>query len=282
MPSLKSNAQRVLKQVHLYERVKASCLYDLFWTFADKSVIEQKDSELQFYKTVLTGFRKGDLVFDIGANQGFKTEIFLRLGARVVAVDPDKVNRAILEEKFLKYRLNKKPVVVVGKAVSDKNGSEIFWVDEPGSGKNTLNHKWVEILQNDRDRFGKKLSFGEKLPVVTVTLEELISIYGSPFFVKIDVEGHEFNVLQGLQRPVPYLSFEVNLPEFRVEGLKCVELLERLAPLGQFNYAAADGLKLASNYWLNPPEFIAMFDHCTESSVEVFWKAPNNSTRPTE
>src|SRR5262245_14614026 len=30
----------------------------------------------------------GDLCFDIGANYGFKTEVFLSLGARVVAFEP--------------------------------------------------------------------------------------------------------------------------------------------------------------------------------------------------
>jgi FkbM family methyltransferase len=254
--------------------LKGSFLYDLFWRIADRRVVDQKKREIEFYKKLLVGFRRNQLFFDIGANHGYKTGIFLALGATVLAVDPDEANQIILREKFLSYRILKKPVCVVGKAVSDKGGFEQFWVDEPGSGKNTLNQKWVHTLRKDQCRFGKQLSFGNSIRVETVTLEELMSIYGSPFFVKIDVEGHEFNVLRGLQRPVPYLSFEVNLPEFRAEGLKCVELLERLSPEGEFNYAPARPLALALERWLNPREFIHVVNKCAESSIEVFWKNP--------
>jgi hypothetical protein len=159
----------------------------------------------------------------------------------------------------------------VGEAVSDKNGVETFWVDEPGSAKNTLNHKWVELLQEDGERFGKKLNFEKQKEVVTVTLDDLIGTYGRPFFVKIDVEGHEYNVLAGLRRPVPYLSFEVNLPEFRSEGLKCVGLLGRLAPDGKFNYADSR-LKLACAQWLGLDEFCRVLNECPEASIEVIWK----------
>jgi FkbM family methyltransferase len=92
-----------------------------------------------FYRSLLVGFRKGDLIFDIGANNGFKTDIFLRLGARVVAVEPDKSNQIVLADKFLKYRMIKKPVSIVAKAVSNKTGRETLWINEPGSAKNTLN-----------------------------------------------------------------------------------------------------------------------------------------------
>ncbi len=66
--------------------------------------------------------------------------------------------------------------------------------------------------------------------------------------MKIDVEGLEPSVIRGLRRPVPYLSFEVNLPEFRPEGLECVELLRTLTPTGAFNYAVKcdTGLELGN------------------------------------
>lgn len=272
MPSLKSFIQKLLKQMHLYERTKASYLYDLFWRVADKRIIEARTREIEFYRNLLVGFRRGDLIFDIGANQGYKTEIFLQLGAKIVAVDPDEANQAVLEEKFLRYRFTKKPVFVVGKAVSDKNGLETFWVDEPGSGKNTLNQKWVQILRNDQDRFGKALGFKDTIQVETLTLETLISTYGLPFFVKIDTEGHEWNVLNGLQRSVPYLSFEVNLPEFRDEGLQCLELLKRLDALGRFNYTSNSQTKLAGEDWVNAEDFQRILQDSEESSIEVFWK----------
>src|SRR5947209_9425318 len=119
MGSLKSAAQEGLKRIHLYERAKASLLYELYWRIADRSVIDGRDREITFYRNALPGLRQGDLIFDIGANQGFKTEIFLRLGASVVAVEPDELGQSALNDKFRKFRFTKKPVHIVGKAISD-------------------------------------------------------------------------------------------------------------------------------------------------------------------
>jgi FkbM family methyltransferase len=237
---------------------------------ADKKIIDDRNREVAFYKHVLKGFRAGDLIFDIGANEGFKTDIFLRLGARVIAVDPDEANRTALREKFLTHRIAKKPVCVVGKAVSDGNGSTRLWIDQPGSAKNTLSEKWIKILEVDDKRFNARLSFDHSVVVETITLDDLMKQYGLPFFVKIDVEGHEVSVLRGLQRPVPYLSFEVNLPEFRSEGLKCIERLDQLAPSGLFNYIIGNHPQLASG-WMDAGRVRDVLQRCAEDSIEVFW-----------
>jgi FkbM family methyltransferase len=272
VPTLKHYVQTTLKKIGLYERIRASSVYQLYWTVADKAVIIARQKEEHFYRDLLTGFRPGDLIFDIGANHGSKTSIFMSLGARVVAVEPDEVNQETLNQMFLRYRLTPKPVVIVGKAVSDTNGIETMWIDEPGSAKNTFNPKWVETLREDKERFGETLAFGERKEVETTTLEELVATYGSPFFVKIDVEGHELKVLQGLQRPVPYLSFEVNLPEFREEGLACVQVLQRLAPDGWFNYTADCQCGLGLQEWLSAADFIKVLGGCTDPSIEVICK----------
>lgn len=102
-------------------------------------------------------------------------------------------------------------------------------------------------------------------------MEELIVTYGFPLFVKIDVEEHEAHVLRGLKRPIPYLSFDVNLPEFKQEGLECIELLGNIAPDGKFNYAVDCEKGLALDRWLTLREFKEVFRSCSEASLEVFW-----------
>lgn len=257
----------------LYHRLRASRLYDAYWMIANPRIIESREREIRFYSTVLEGFRPGALVFDIGANHGAKTDVFLRLGARVVAVDPDEANEWTLRQEFHRLRLRRKPVVIVAKAVSDSDAVETMWVDAPGSAKNTLNRKWVHVLQNDETRFGATLAFRETRRVTTTTLDRLIEAHGQPYFIKIDVEGFESVVLRGLHQPVPYLSFEVNLPEFKPEGHECVERLRHLAPAGLFNYTSdyAVGLTLAE--WQPASEFGSALDACTEPSVEVFWRS---------
>jgi FkbM family methyltransferase len=197
-------------------------------------------------------------------------DIFLSLGAKVVAVDPDTTNQHTLHQRFHNYRIFPRPVTIVRKAVSDKAGQALLWVDAPGSAKNTLNAKWVETLRSDDRRFGTRLTFTEQRQVQTTTLEDLFSEYGVPYFVKIDVEGHEAGVLRGLQQRVPFLSFEVNLPEFLEEGLECIQRLYEIFPSGSFNYAFDAGMKLPQ--WVGACEMLQLLSDCTERSIEVFWK----------
>ena len=236
MKSPKLHIQWMLQRAGLYHRLRTSSIHDLYWRMAGKQWILAREKQLEFYRRLLTELRPGDLIFDIGANEGFKTDLFLRLGARVVAVDPDETNQSILRERFARFRFVRRPLVIVGKAVSDNSTRETMWIDGPGSAVNTLSQKWATALNANKARHAHGhagLNFAQQKTVETTTLERLMSEHGVPIFIKIDVEGYELNVIRGLRRPVPYLSFEVNLPEFRSEGLQCVEILGGLAADGK-------------------------------------------------
>jgi FkbM family methyltransferase len=274
VPGLKQYVQSSLSKLGLYERAKASWIYDFYWTFANKRIVEDRRREAAFYRDLLEGFQEGDLIFDIGANQGYKTQMFLKMGAEVVAVEPDGTNQEILKEKFLKHRLKKVPLIIVDKAVSEENTTITMWIDSPGSALNTLSRKWAETLKSDDRRFGHTLEFDNKREVETVTVEHLIAVHGLPFFIKIDVEGHELSVLRGLRQPIPYLSFEVNLPDFLQEGLECIRVLGQRARDGEFNYSSDCRRGLALRGWLSEKEFLQVVDSCTDPSIEVFWRTP--------
>jgi FkbM family methyltransferase len=237
--------------------------------------LESLRQELRFYKTVLKGFEPGGVIFDIGANEGAKTDVFLRLGARVIAVEPDGTCSRRLKERFLELRIHPRPVTIVTRAVSNSAGTEEMLIDGPGSAVNTMSPKWAESLKKNRATFAHGhcgLEFSQTKLVETTTIDELIAQQGLPFFVKIDVEGHELSALRGLHRPVPWLSFEVNLPEFRPEGLECIRVLTELAHTGRFNYTSdcAHGLTLKD--WMPAEEFSLVLGRCSERSIEIFWK----------
>lgn len=271
---IKRLLQSALARWGLYERVQASRIYDLYWSLADSRITESRDREVAFYRDLLNGFHPGDLIFDIGANLGYKADIFLRLGASVIAIEPDDASQEILRRKFLRLRARKKRLIVEGKAASERSSTERMYIDAPGSAMNTLSSKWAQALREDEDRFGQKMSFGKWKEVRTVTIDELIRTYGSPFFIKIDVEGHEISVLRGLRRPVPYLSFEVNLPEFRGEGIDCIRTLAALSEKGTFNYTPDCRTGLVLKDWVSESSISAELSLCKHKSIEIFWRTP--------
>lgn len=270
MLSNKSKVQNLISKVR--NRLRASVGYELYWTVRDPRVLRSIVAETAFYRSLLREMPKKGLIFDVGANRGRKTSIFLDLGAQVVAVDPDTSNQRTLKQKFLTFRLRRRPVWVVGEALSDKRGVETFWIEEAGSGKNTLNRKWVDTLRKDEARFGTTLAFAQSRQVSTSTLDALVQQYGAPFYIKIDVEGHELTVLRGLKQSVPFLSFEVNLPEFCSEGEQCVRLLDTLDGLGGFNFVLDFSKGLELEKWLDGVKFLQSLKTIESPSVEVFWR----------
>ena len=140
---MKQYVQSLLRRYGLLERAQDSLLYDLYWSVVDRRWIDKRSGEVRFYRNLLTGFQQQDLIIDVGANCGDKTGVFLRLGARVLAVEPDEANQERLTRRFLRHRFSKKPVIVVGKALSDRQTVETMWVDS-ALALNTFSRKWVE------------------------------------------------------------------------------------------------------------------------------------------
>jgi FkbM family methyltransferase len=182
---------------------------------------------------------KGALVFDVGANKGQKTEIFRLLGARVVAVEPNPRAREILAAL-----VNGDPdSTIVASAVGAAPGRAVLHTRGVAS---------TASLRSDWQFFD--YGRGQEVEVEVVTLDALIGRFGVPDFCKIDVEGFEVEVIRGLSRPLPCLSFEFHLDERdRLEAC-----LDHLATLGgvEVNVIDMDGQDLLFPAWL-PPAAVA-------------------------
>jgi FkbM family methyltransferase len=184
--------------------------------------------------------RPGDLCFDIGAHVGNRTRCFRALGARVVAVEPQPRLAA-----FLRRILNGDPgVTLVEEAIGAAPGELELLVSARTPTVSTGSRAFLDAV-------GKVPSFAwvawdERVRVPVTTLDALIARFGVPAFVKVDVEGMEAEVLAGLSRPVPALSFEV-IPAFKENALAC---LDRLAALGRWRFNVSIGERQS---WLFAP-----------------------------
>lgn len=142
----------------------------------------------------------GDLVFDVGANRGDRTETFVQLGARVVAVEPSEEMAARLERIF-RYC----PVEVEAVGLARATGVLQLHVCDTSAECSSFSKEFME--RQSRRTPGLRWTPKEQVPVVTA--DSLIQKYGVPRFMKIDTEGFEREVLAGLSHPIPSLSFEV-------------------------------------------------------------------------
>jgi FkbM family methyltransferase len=201
---------------------------------------------INFYSRFI---KKDDLCFDIGANYGRRTEIFLKLGARVVAVEPQDT---CMQELKRKYSSNKK-VTLIKKAISDSVGEEELMISDSHT-LSSMSKEWMNSIKSSEMFFvaTQAFSWQKSAKVQVTTLNHLIKEYGNPAFCKIDVEGYEYKILKNLNCPIEAISFEFTPTQVFI--LSAVSTVEHLASIGkvEFNYSFGESISLVLNEWVGP------------------------------
>lgn len=210
---------------------------------------------IPFRKRRLTNFYaqfvdEGDLCFDIGAHVGNRVAAWLALGARVVAVEPQPSCMGLLQ---CWYGSNERVTLVDG-AVGARAGVEQMYVCRNNPTVTTMSRQWIDEVTRV-DGFAS-VRWQDEVPVNVTTLDVLIARYGVPRFCKIDVEGYELAVLQGLSQPLRTISFEF-VPASQQVSVGCVE---RLAGLGdyEFNWSKGESHRLVFDSWLSAEEVVGL------------------------
>lgn len=193
---------------------------------------------------------KGGLAFDIGAHVGDRTASFLRLGARVVALEPQpRVFRAL---RLLHGRTP--GAVLACQAAGAQPGEITMFVNTANPTISTLSGDLIAAAQVSATWRGEV--WDQTISVPVTTLDHLIRAYGMPDFIKIDVEGHEHEVLAGLSHPVQALSFEFTTIQ-RDIAFACLDCLTALGHY-EFNVSLGEDHRLREPTWIAPAAMRAM------------------------
>ena len=187
--------------------------------------------------------RPGDLAFDIGAHVGSRTRAWLHIGARVVAVEP--VPQAVRMLRLLFGRSAN--VTIVPAAVGARIGRLPMLVSEREPTVSTLSRDWADRMRRERHAFAQT-RWERSIQVPVTTLDQLLSDHGQPAFCKVDTEGYDLQVLQGLSRPLRALSLEYVPPALDL----VVDCLRRLSELGRYvyNWSLGESMRLQWTDWV--------------------------------
>lgn len=202
--------------------------------------------------------RAGDLCFDLGAHVGNRLWVWQSLGARVIGVEPQPACIALLRRW---YGRNPR-ITLVEEAVGAASGEATLFVSAETPTVTTLSQSWIRTVQQ-ADSFANVRWDGATAVRVT-TIDDLIARYGEPAFCKIDVEGYELEVLQGLSQPLRALSFEY-IGAAKAIAVACVVQLTALGDY-VFNWSRGEQHHWQSERWLSAAETLHWLDTLTASS----------------
>lgn len=213
---------------------------------ADLNVWSTRDQEAyDFYRQFIP---EGGLCFDVGANVGNRSKIFLNLATKVVAVEPQYSCVRILKRLLKKFPVS---FVIEKLALGPRDGVLELFVS-PNSMLTTASKDWIEHSQTT-SRFGGNV-WKKTIQVPVGTLQGLIVKHGMPDFIKIDVEGFEYEVIKGIQIPLKTLSFEF-VPDRLDAAAECLTALNQLGGI-RCNLGLNECFKLQLDEWLDAEAFL--------------------------
>lgn len=193
------------RQVHNYRM-----LLDMKDAGLSRSLVLFRTREVDHKVMLERIVRPGMTIFDIGGNIGYYPLMQLRLlkgSGKMVVVEPSPSNVELLRRNLTLNGFADVPVLEA--AVSDAAGSRAFFLSEQSN-----------LGTFHRDGSGSETLTGESVSVKTITIPMLAEEYGAPDLIRMDVEGHEVEVLNGMAGDIaagkyaPMVIFETHLTRY--------------------------------------------------------------------
>lgn len=174
------------------------------------------------------------LIMDIGMNNGRDSLFYLQKGFRVVAIEANPILAQRGREMMASY-IESGQLIIEHVGLGPKNGEFSFYA-------NLDNDHWSSFDRSWGTRNGTRF---EEIRVQCIQPQTLFAKYGMPYYLKVDIEGHDLVVVRSLldftTRP-KYISVEegdasffaelwaVGCREFKIvdqnqlRGIKCPEI----------------------------------------------------------
>jgi FkbM family methyltransferase len=185
--------------------------------------------------------KPGDLVFDVGSHVGDRIAAFRRLGARVVACEP---NPPLVRTLRLIYGRDAN-VTIEPVAVGSAAGEIELNINVDNPTVSTASQDFLKASKGAPGWEGQ--NWDKSIKVVMTTLDALAARHGCPAFIKIDVEGFEAEALAGLSQTIAALSFEFTTIQ-RDIAHACIARCQELGYL-RYNAALGESQRLVHDDW---------------------------------
>lgn len=201
--------------------------------YGNDELIEQAESRL--IKRLGPHLESEQFILDIGANVGTYASKWLEYTNNIIAFEPGKVAFNSLNQKY------KDKIKVENIAIGEEEGELALFTESKDSKLNSLyprknkNHNWANFAKVKVDTLDNYCK-----------ANKIESIY----FLKIDVEGHELEVLKGASSTLlklKYIQFEFGGAHLD-SGHHFREFFDLLSPHFQLNFILKDGLYPIKEY----------------------------------
>lgn len=210
----------------------------------------------------LMGFIGPDMTFvDVGANIGLFSVMFASVGERVgfdvIAIEANPKTVGRLKRTLASYS----NCAILECACSNKDGEGVL-IQTTSSMTSYLD------TEANRERATRWETTGERTYVKTVKLDTLLADHQRPLIVKIDVEGHEQEVLEGASA----LLENKQIVALMIDGIGRIKI-EPLIKLGYIPYNGRSLLqdeKAFNQLFILASKFPGMFTSSVSSTVLQF------------
>lgn len=186
---------------------------------------------------------EGSVAIDIGAHYGIYSLLAAKKAKKVYAFEPVPENFAILQKNAQDNHLGH--ITPINKAVSDKEGNVTFNVTWASDSAGFYDHPNAEVIR--------------KIDVQTNSIDNELANVKNVSFIKIDTEGHEIHVLDGLQKTLAANKNAKLLIEFNPQcllnaGCTSKELLQKIESLGYDIFGVYEQTRYMTRIDVSTPE----------------------------